>query len=209
MSAWVLECMVVVVPAFPLSKNTNYGIVHRKVVSFEHLTSINVTDRIDGPGNMPYHNLSHSEAPDNSWKSSQQKVNERLGCCDLKIVLFQELIVLLVGKIFDVLLINQNDVGPWVEHPAHVRPPEAIIWTMWVCFTITISMVMSMSRAPFDWVTLNSKNSYKGKNIFYPFWRLKASVSKLSMVRKGDALTNYHVAPECPTKCSRWICEWS
>jgi hypothetical protein len=61
---------------------------------------------------MPYHNLSHSEAPDNSWKSSQQKVNERLGCCDLKIVLFQELIVLLVGKIFHVLLINQNDVGP-------------------------------------------------------------------------------------------------
>ena len=209
MSAWILECMVVVVPAFPLSKNTNKGIIHRKVVSFEHLTSINVTDRIYSPSNVPNHYLSHSEAPDNSWKSSQQIVNDRLGCCDFEIMLFQELIVFLVRKIFHVLLINQNDISPWVKHPAHVRPPETIIWTMWICFLITVRMVMPMSRAPFNWIALNSKNSNESKSILYPFWTLEASVGQLSMIREGDTLANNHIAPECPTNGSRRISEWS
>jgi hypothetical protein len=67
MSTRILESMVVVMPSFTLCKNTNKWIVHGKVVSFEHLSTINMTYGVNSPSDMPDHNLSHSEAPDNSW----------------------------------------------------------------------------------------------------------------------------------------------
>lgn len=99
-------------PSFTLGKNTNNCIVHGEIISLEHLTAINVTYRVNSPGDVPHYNLSDSEAPDHSWKSTEQVIDQRLESSNLEIVLLQELVVFLVGKVFNVLLVNQNYVGP-------------------------------------------------------------------------------------------------
>lgn len=88
-------------------------------------------------------------------------------------------------------------------------PPEAIVWTVGIGFAVAVGMVMSVTGAPFDWVSLNSKDSNHCEGVFNPLWRNETSMCELSVVRHGDSLANEHIAPESPSNSSWRVGEWS
>jgi hypothetical protein len=74
---------------------------------------------------------------------------------------------------------------------------------------IAMDVMMSVSRAPLDWVSLNSENSQESQRVLNEFWCDETFMGKLSVVRDGNTLASCHVAPEEHVKSSWTIGEWS
>ena len=161
MSARVLECVVIVVPSFTLSQNSDQGVVHRDVVGLEHLTAPHVTKGVNSPSDVPGKHCPKSKAPDDCWETSNRKVDKWLSQGNLHVVSLQPLIILLIFKIFNILGIEQMSICSGVKHPAHVWPPEAVVWTMRIGKIVAMEVMSSVGRAPLDWISLNSEDSHK------------------------------------------------
>ena len=89
-SARVLEGMVVVVPSFSECQECDDWVIHGYVSGLELLIAPNMTHGVDTPGNMPRDDSTESVAPAHGWKTSQQVQEDRLGDCDIQVVVFEE-----------------------------------------------------------------------------------------------------------------------
>lgn len=79
---------------------------------------------------------------------------------------------------------------------------------MWVNDIIAMLVMMSVSRHPFDWMTLDGETSSCGHSVLNPLWSGEALMGKLSMIGNSNTEGGNHITEESKLKGFWSVGEW-
>lgn len=116
-----LKRMVVVMPTFPKCQDAHEPIVHGNVAGVPVLKPPNVAQRVYCPGDMPYPDNTHKEAPEDKWEAtSKVQANDWKNYGMQRVRLLDEAVEELLGQIRCVALVNPHPGTFLVKNPTHV-----------------------------------------------------------------------------------------
>jgi hypothetical protein len=110
MPAAVFKSVMVIVPSFAQGENSNHGIIHGEIIRLEHLATPDVADGVHSPGYVPGEDGSQGKAPDQTWKSSHQEVNDWLSHCNIQVVLLKPNVKVIFFQIFGIGSVKKQGI---------------------------------------------------------------------------------------------------
>mmetsp|Transcript_26637 Transcript_26637/g.48903 ORF Transcript_26637/g.48903 Transcript_26637/m.48903 type:complete len:243 (-) Transcript_26637:376-1104(-) len=179
---------MVVVPALTVAEDTDPPVIAGKVAGVVVLVAPAVASAIHEPGDMPDPAKTESTTPDKSRETTEEEEDNERESHVPGIGLPDPPVKRLTGEVLDVLAVaHALQSGVVVEDPAHVAPPETLIWTMGVQRGIGMEVVVAVAAGPLHGVTLNSEDTAVSKGVFEPLGELETAMTKHAMITKGNA----------------------
>src|SRR5258708_24453994 len=185
------NCMMIVMPALPKSKNGYPEAVGRGIARQEALRAPHVCGGVYKPGGVKAENSSDENAPhqvrqstNDEQENAKQRQRNPVPLADPDV----ELVFAKIGHVrqWRVQLVVHRLAG---QNPSHVGPKPAILWGVRVALFVRILVMHAMRGDPENRSALEGERRTGRQEILDPFRGLEAAVREEAMVAHADAET--------------------